>query len=103
MYSIYDKAAQAFVTPFFMHNKALAIRAFSDNVNSAEENNVSKHPEQFSLHCLGEYDDSNGQITPNETPELVATALELVEPTKETELIDEIRSLKSMLATSKGE
>ena len=101
VYSIYDKAAQAYITPFFMHNKALAMRAFQDNVNAKDENNISKHPEQFSLFCLGEYNDSTGQITPKE-PELVATALELVTPTEESNLMEEIKTLKALIA-KKGE
>lgn len=99
IYSIFDKAAQAFITPFFMHNKAMAIRVFSDNVNSQEENNISKHPEQFSLFHLGEYDDSTGVIIPLEKPEVVATALEVKEFTEEQDLLKEIRLLKSLLIT----
>lgn len=98
-YSIFDKAAAAYNTPFFMHNKALAIRAFQDNVNSTEENNISKHPEHFSLFEVGEYDDSTGVITAHEKPEIISTALELVHPTQENDLIQEIKSLKAMLAT----
>jgi len=100
-YSIYDKAAAAYNTPFFMHYKALAIRAFQDNVNSTDENNIAKHPEQFTLFEVGEYDDSTGVFTPTEKPELVSTALELVQPTQETDLIAEIKSLKALLVTQK--
>ena len=100
VYSIFDKAAKAYNTPFFMHNKALALRAFEDNVNSAEENNISKHPEQFSLFCLGEYDDSKGTFELLQQPELEATALELVKPTEETELITQIKALQTQLATA---
>ena len=96
-YTIYDKAAKAFNTPFFMHNKALAIRAFEDNVNSQEENNITKHPEQFSLFCLGEYDDSKAQFTLLDQPELEATALELVKHTPETDLLKAINELKQLL------
>jgi len=99
VYSIYDKAAKAYNTPFFMHNKALAIRAFEDNVNAQEENNISKHPEQFSLFCLGEYDDSKAQFQLLEQPELEATALELVKPTQETDLLKAIKDLTKLLIT----
>lgn len=101
IYSIHDQAAQAFITPFFMHNKALAIRAFSDNINSKEENNISKHPEQYSLFCLGEYDDIKGTIDAYQKPEIIATAIELVEEKEEIELIKEIKSLKTILLTEK--
>lgn len=99
VYSIYDKAAKAYNTPFFMHNKALAIRAFEDNVNAQEENNISKHPEHFSLFCLGEYDDTKGQFELLEQPEMEATALELIKPTQETDLLKAIKDLTTLLAT----
>lgn len=102
MYSIHDKAAQAFITPFFMHNKAMAIRAFADNINSTEESNLSKHPEQFSLFQVGEFEDSIGKVTELDKPELIASGLEVLEPTQEEDLIKEIKSLKALLIT-KGE
>ena len=97
-YTIFDKAAKAFNTPFFMHNKALAIRAFGDNVNAKDENNISKHPEHFALMHIGEYDDASGKFSPID-PELVATAIELVNPSEESELLKEIQSLKKLLLT----
>lgn len=63
VYSIFDSAAKAYTQPFFMHNDGLAIRAFQDNVNSTEENNISKHPDQFTLFKIAEFDDAKGQIT----------------------------------------
>jgi hypothetical protein len=62
IYSIFDSAANAYTTPFFMHNDGLAIRAFQDNVNSKEPNNISQHPDQFTLFKIGEYNDENGEI-----------------------------------------
>lgn len=77
VYSIHDQAAEAFVQPFFMHNDGLAIRAFQDNANAKDENNISKHPEQFALYQIGEFDDKQGTIEPLQEPKLLATALEL--------------------------
>ena len=57
VYSIHDSAAKAFTQPFFMHNDGLAIRAFQGNVNSKEGNNISDHPDQFTLYKIGEFDD----------------------------------------------
>jgi hypothetical protein len=62
VYSIFDSAAKAYTSPFFMHNDGLAIRAFQDNVNAEQENNISKHPDQFTLFKIGEFDDSTGEI-----------------------------------------
>jgi hypothetical protein len=61
-YSIYDSAAGAYNTPFFMHNDAMAIRAFQDNAND-NESMISKHPSQFTLFKVGEYNDEDGVFT----------------------------------------
>lgn len=95
VYSIHDQAAEAFINPFFMHNDGLAIRAFQDNVNSKEENNISKHPEQFVLFKLGEYDDKTGLITTLEAPRALSTGIELKNPDEDTQLIKEIKQLIS--------
>lgn len=99
IYSIYDKAAKAFTQPFFMHNKGLAIRAFSDNVNSEQENNISKHPEQFLLYEMGQWDDVTGVIIPysDDKRELLGTGLDFKQETETTDLINEIRELKKLL------
>lgn len=98
IYTIYDDAAQAYNTPFFMHNDGLAIRAFQDNVNSAEENNISKHPEQFSLFKLGEYDDKTGLVQ-SDNPKFLAGGLEMKNPTKEDDIISEIKTLKAYITS----
>lgn len=69
IYSIYDTAAKAYTRPFFLQNDGLAIRAFQDQVNAQEANNISEHPDQFTLFKLGEFDDLSGDIldTANES------------------------------------
>lgn len=62
VYSIYDSAAKAFTTPFFLPTDGMAIRAFQGNVNSKEDNNISLHPDQFTLYKIGEWDDQRGHV-----------------------------------------
>ena len=78
VYSIYDSAAKAYTQPFFMHNDGLAIRAFQDNVNSKEENNISKHPDQFTLYKIGSYNDETGQITKQDINKSLGNGIEFV-------------------------
>lgn len=78
IYAIYDSAAAAFVQPFMMHNDGLAIRAFQDNVNAKEENNISKHPEQFTLFKLGQFDDKSAKYTLEDSPKSLAIGVELI-------------------------
>lgn len=97
IYSIHDSAAQAYLAPFFLHNDGLAIRAFQDNVNSTEENNISKHPEQFALYKIGEMDDQNGVITALPSPKFLTGGVELLNPTTESDILAEIKSIKAYL------
>jgi hypothetical protein len=99
IYSIYDSAANAYMQPFFMHNDGIAIRAFQDNVNSKEENNISQHPDQFTLFCIGEYDDSNGQITKAETLKSLGNGLEYknIEETDNLDLFQKITNIEKLL------
>jgi len=78
IYSIFDSAASAYIPPFYMQNDGLAIRAFQDNVNAKEENNISRHPEQFSLHRLGEFDDQTATITMDDVARCIARGHELI-------------------------
>jgi hypothetical protein len=101
IYSIFDSAASAYTQPFFMHNDALALRAFEDNVN-AENNNIASHPDQFTLFCIGEYDDTSGAIT-SDVPRSLGNGQEYKkQPEKDKDLTStlskilmEIQELKS--------
>lgn len=101
IYSIFDQAAEAFATPFFMHNDGLAIRAFQDNINAEDENNLSKHPEQFKLFCLGDFDDKNGTIAAESGPVCISVGIELVNDTtpkySETDVARLLLELKNSL------
>lgn len=68
VYSMFDSAAQAFTQPFFLQNDGLAIRAFQDNVNAKEPNNVSEHPDQFTLFKIATFNDKTGVIEKLEKP-----------------------------------
>ena len=99
IYTIHDSAAQAYLAPFFLHNDGLAIRAFQDNVNSTEENNISKHPEQFAMFKIGEMDDQTGVITALPSSKHITGGLEVKNPTPEDNILTEIKALKSYLKT----
>lgn len=95
VYSIYDSAAKAYATPFFMQNDGLAIRAFQSNVNSKEDNNISKYPDQFTLFKIGEYNDENAEIDPI-TPTSLGNAVTFKTETKEDDLIKKIDYLTKL-------
>ena len=97
MYSIYDDQAQAYVTPFFMQNDGLAIRAFSDNTNAKDDNNIAKHPEQFSLYQVGEWNDKKGLVEPLEQPRFMYKAIELKDQEPEVDIILRLDELSAQL------
>lgn len=61
--SVKDSALQAYQQPWFVHTLGAAIRAFGDEVTRGGDSQMSKHPEDYELYHLGEYDDSNGRFT----------------------------------------
>ena len=67
MCSIYDCKAEAWLTPMFFQAKGQAIRSFSDAVNGESE--FAKHPDDYTLFCLGTFDDSCGEFKLEKTPE----------------------------------
>lgn len=56
-----------------MPNDQMAVRAFGDVVNTSDSM-VAKHPEDFSLYCVGMFDDSNGNLEEQNPINLVTAA-----------------------------
>ena len=75
IFSIQDKVTGIFSQPHFVAHKGQMLRMFSDEVNNPESM-FSKHPADFSLYYLGEYDDNAGCIAPVAQPEFICCASE---------------------------
>lgn len=81
-FSIYDTAAITYSPPFYFATKGLAIRMFSET--AADTNtSIGRHPMDFTLFHIGEFDDSNGQMIPEITPTPIIKASETKPPTEE--------------------
>lgn len=75
IYAVRDNAVEAFGTPFFLSGKGEALRSFSDEANSKNENSaIAKHPEDYDLYELGVYDEIDGSIAPHAKPEKIVRA-----------------------------
>lgn len=74
IFAMFDKKAQAFAQPFFFHHKAEALRALED-ITTDPQSRINKHPADFSMHLIGEWDDRSGKITPLANPEFLEEAL----------------------------
>lgn len=80
IFAIFDKKAVSYLAPFYFPQKGQAIRAFEDSIN--DTNSVfNKHPEDYALYKLGEYDDQSGIIKSTQ-PEFIEEALNLKKQTK---------------------
>ena len=77
VFSVYDSKVEAYMTPFFMHSKGQAIRSFMDTIADSNTQ-FAKHPEDFTLFLLGDYDDQTGKFVMSATPMSCGTAVELL-------------------------
>ena len=78
IFTIYDSKAGAYLTPFFLHNEAMAIRIFQDCVNDIKHQ-FGKHPEDYTMFSVGSWDDEKTKFLTN-NPVAMATGIELVIP-----------------------
>jgi len=79
--AIHDRAADAFGRPFFCNALGQAIRSFQDEINRSGENNeMNRHPDDYDLFHLGEYDDNTGALTSLEEPKQIAIGKQMVRP-----------------------
>lgn len=79
VFAIRDRAADVFGQPIFLASVGIAVRSFADEVNRADaNNNLNKHPEDFDLYKLAEFDDDTGLFTQDGPPKQVAVGKDLV-------------------------
>lgn len=78
VFSVRDAKAEAFLQPYFCPTKGQAIRGFTDAVNDSQHP-MNKHPEDYALFEIGEFDDSNGSLTMHQQPIPLGLALEVLQ------------------------
>lgn len=62
--SVHDRAADAYGRPVFAQTEGQAIRSFGDEIQrAAPDNEMYRHPEDYDLYLVAEFDDQNGQFT----------------------------------------
>ncbi|WNK14438.1 MAG: nonstructural protein [Microvirus sp.] len=78
IYAVHDHQVDAYSQPFYSPTDGSALRAFADHVNDPSSP-ANKHPEDYSLHQLGTWDDNAGEITGTK-PRRIGTAQEYKTP-----------------------
>lgn len=61
IFAIYDEKAEAYLQPFFLDTMPLAIRMIGDLLQQPEHN-FAKHPSDYTLFLIGEFDESTSKI-----------------------------------------
>lgn len=79
IYSIRDSKGEIYNPPFFNKTHGEAERNFRDLAND-KQTTVGRHPEDYDLYYLGEYDDQTGKLASVDTPQHIVKAVNLVKP-----------------------
>ncbi len=77
MFTIFDSKVGAYSQPFFSPTKGSALRMFIDNSNSSSSN-INKHPEDYTLFQMGDFDDATASYEPLATPLSLGVAIEFI-------------------------
>lgn len=76
MFALFDKKAVAYSLYYAMPQKGQVLRAMEDDVNNPQTA-MSRHPEDYALYHIGEFDDASGSIKCLASPVHVEEALAL--------------------------
>jgi len=79
MFTVYDSKAEAYLSPFFFPSRGQAVRAFGDMSND-QNHSFNKHPEDYTLFCLGTFEDETGTMHLLPTKESLGLAIEFKDP-----------------------
>ena len=81
VFAIYDQAAAAYLPPFILPKRDMALRTFQQCVNSTDHQ-FAASPSDYTLFELGTFDDETAKFVPTDPgPHVVANGLVLVAST----------------------
>lgn len=75
IFSVYDSKAEYFMQPMFIQSTGQAIRMFQDTTME-KDHLFSRHPADFTLFEIGEFDEKKGLIKMKDSKINLGTALE---------------------------
>ncbi|WNK15024.1 MAG: nonstructural protein [Microvirus sp.] len=78
VFTVFDSKAGFYKSPFILRSKGEALRAFQDIANDVQSD-IGKHPEDFILYLIAEYDELTGVYLPK-VHECLGKAIEYVVP-----------------------
>lgn len=82
MCAVYDTVSKMYANPFFAMNRGDALRGFKNAVNDRSMGDLHKHPKDFLLFSLAEFDDQSGIVTPLIAPDRLGLGSDFIEDEK---------------------
>lgn len=71
VFCVRDRATDQYGNPMFLVNRGQAIRSFSDEINSKDDDAyMAKHSDDYDLYVLGTYDTHTGLFSVS-PPEMI--------------------------------
>lgn len=61
VFTVFDRKAKIYMPPFCFRTRSEAVRAFSESCRDSGHM-FCKHPEDFALYSIGDYDDQTGEM-----------------------------------------
>ena len=77
--AIRDRALDAFMLPFHVQSRGVAVRSFTNEVNKPDSP-MNGNSEDYDLYVIGAYDDSSGRLIPLDSPECICRAQDVKAP-----------------------
>lgn len=75
IYAVYDSKVKYYHDPILLRNRGEALRSWEKAAND-ENLEISRHPNDFALMELGEYDDQTGTFSQHPVPESLGLAVQ---------------------------
>jgi len=78
-YTLYDAKALTYSPPFYAGAHGSAARMVADLAQDPNTT-VGRHPRDFTLYCVGMFNDATGTLLPNDIREHIADVVTLLPP-----------------------
>lgn len=76
--AIRDSAVDDYGNIYCFKTTGEAVRAFSDLVQAGDNNNISKHPNDYELFVIGEFDTETAEVIVDSAPRSLIRGADLV-------------------------
>lgn len=84
-YTLYDVKALTYSPPFYAGAHGQAVRMVMEIAHDTNTT-VGRHPADFTVYCIGQFNDATGSLLPRETREHIADVVSLLRPPAATTL-----------------